>query len=209
MIVLDDTLLIGRGQVRSCYRHPQDEPLVIKVPAGSQKAQIQANHKEMKGYRFLLRRHGWLDCINHCHGFVATSHGEGLVCDCIRDSDGTISQTIWDIVHSRNKCDLDNILAIAAQFCAYLAEKDIWLFDFNLKNIALSRQSDNTCRAIILDLKGRYDNNEFIPFSSYIGFLARKKRERRARQLIERINYFYAARHNPQPHCPLPSPADF
>jgi hypothetical protein len=195
MIILDDTLLIGRGQVRSCYHHPEDERLVIKVPSGPQKAQVQANHKEIKGYRFLLQRHGWLDCISHCHGFAATSRGEGLVCDCIRDSDGTISPTIWDIIHSQNKCDLNKILAIVEQFCAYLAEKDIWLFDLNLKNIALSRQSDNTCRAIVLDLKGRYDNNEFIPFSSYIGFLARRKRQRRARQLLERISYFYAARH--------------
>ena len=68
------------------------------------------------------------------------------------------------------------------------------LFDLNLKNIALSRQSDNTYRPIILDLKGRYDNKEFIPLSSYIGFLARKKRARRVQQLIERISRFQISR---------------
>ncbi len=207
MLVLDDTLLIGRGQVRCCFRHPRDDRLVIKVPAGPHKVQIQANHKEMKGYRFLLRRHGLLDCISHCHAFVATSHGEGLVCDCIRDSDGTISQTIWVMVHSPDGCDLGNILTTVEQFSAYLAEKDIWLFDLNLKNIALARQPDGTFRAISLDLKGRYDNNEFIPFSSYIGFLARKKRDRRARQLLERIIYFYTVRHKGQPPGTPPSPA--
>jgi hypothetical protein len=49
MIMLDDTLLIGRGQVRSCYRHPQNELLIVKVPGGIQKAHLRANHKEMKG----------------------------------------------------------------------------------------------------------------------------------------------------------------
>lgn len=197
MIMLDDTLLIGRGRLRSCYHHPEDQRLVIKVPSGPEKAQVQANHKEMKGYRFLLQRHGRLDCISHCHGFVETSHGQGLVADCIRDSDGTISPTIWDALHSPDRCDLNEILAVTGQLCAGLAEKDIWLFDLNLKNIALSRQPDNTLRPIILDLKGRYDNNELIPVSSYIGFLARKKRNRRVRQLLERISSFYAARHTP------------
>jgi len=194
MIILDDTLLIGQGQVRFCYRHPQDECLIVKVPAGPQKAQLQANHKEMKGYRFLMDKHGRLDCISHCHGLVDTNHGEGLICDCVRDADGHISQTIWDIVHSRIEYDLDYILATVEQLCAYLVDKDIWLFDLNLKNIALSRQADNTYRPIVLDLKGRYDNKEFIPLSSYIGFLARKKRARRVQQLIERISRFQITR---------------
>jgi hypothetical protein len=197
MIILDPTSMIGGGQVRCCFRHPDDDRLVIKVPAGPHKAQLQANSKEMKGYRFLLQRHGALDCISHCHGLVETNLGEGLVCDCIRDAAGTISPTIWDVIHSDSGWDLDSLLAIAQSFCRYLVEKDIWVFDLNLKNIALCRQTDGTCRPIFLDLKGRYDNNEVIPLSSYIPFLARKKRARRCRQLLQRIAYFYNLRHHP------------
>ncbi len=194
---LDERLLLGRGQLRACYHHPDSPELVVKVAAGQAKVQLQANHKELKGYRFLLRRHGRLEWVSHCHGLVATTLGEGLVCDCIRDVDGTISRTIWDHIHSPEEPDLSFLLAIAGQFCRYLEEKDIWLFDLNLKNIALQRQADGVYRPVFLDLKGRYDNNEFIPFSSYIPCLARRKRRRRARQLLSRIRHFHALRHPP------------
>lgn len=196
MIILDPSSMIGGGQVRRCFCHPHDDRLVIKVPAGPLKAQLQANFKEMKGYRFLLQRHGRLDCISHCHGWVETNHGKGLICDCIRDADGSISPTIWDVIHSDGGWDLDALLEIAGRVCRELVARDIWLFDLNLKNIALCRQADGTCRPIFLDLKGRYDNNEVIPLSSYIPFLARKKRDRRCRQLLQRIAHFYNLRHN-------------
>jgi len=188
MLVLDETLLIGRGKVRYCYRHPKDASLVVKVPAGIKKEQLQANRKELQGYQFLLARHGRLDCISHCHGLIDTNLGQGLLCDCIRDADGAISATIWDIVNSSQPIDVEYILHVTRMLCDQLVHQDVWLFDLNLQNIALVREVDNSYRPIILDLKGRYDNKEFIPLSSYIGFLARKKRDRRLHQLLERVS---------------------
>lgn len=190
MLALDETLLIGRGTVRCCYRHPEDASLVVKVPAGKKKKQLQANRKELMGYQFLLARHGRLDCISHCHGLIDTNLGQGLLCDCIRDADGGISATIWNIVNSTQPVDIEYILHVTKMLCDELVRQDVWLFDLNLDNIALLRGADNSYRPIILDLKGRYDNKEFIPLSSYIGFLARKKRARRLRQLLERISRY-------------------
>ncbi len=193
-LILNDTLLINRGQLRHCYRHPTDPGVVVKVPSGTRKDQLAANLKEYKGYQDLIRRHGQLNCISHCLGFSATNRGQGLVCECVRNEDGTIAKTIWDIIVYQDDCDLDSILKVTREFCSYLIERDIRLFDLNLKNIALSRQNNGTYRPMALDLKGRFGNNEFIPLSSYIGILARKKMTRRSRQLIERIRYFHANR---------------
>lgn len=193
-IVLTDELLINRGRVRLCFRHPTDRELVVKVAAGAEKAQLAANLKEYRGYRDLIRKHGRLSCISHCHGFVATDRGQGLVCDCIRDEDGTISETIYDIIVNRDDADLELIVTVAEGFCGYLRKHDIRLFDLNPKNIALSRKRNGDYRPVALDLKGRYDNNEFVPFSSYIGFFARRKMARRSRQLLERIVFFHANR---------------
>jgi hypothetical protein len=56
-----------------------------------------------------------------------------------------------------------------------LTSKGIFIFDLNVKNIAFQLQSDNTYRPVAIDLKGRFDNNEFLPFSSYIKYFSQKK----------------------------------
>jgi len=190
MIFLDTDLLINSGKVRVCYQHPANSDLVIKIPVGNKKKEKQANIKELKGYQILMREHVDLFCISHCYGFVSTDRGKGLVCDCIRDDDGSISKTIWDVIVCEEECDIKYVQKVAEELCSYLTSRDIFIFDLNLKNIALKVQKDMTYQPVVLDLKGRYDNNEFIPWSSYIPYFARKKLLRRCRQLIDRISTF-------------------
>ena len=190
MIRLDDTLLIGRGTLRACYQHPEDETLIIKVGLADQDGGIEANRKEFLSYQKISQRHDKLDHISHCHGFIETDRGQGLVCDCIRDSNGEIAKTIWEIVVYEDDCDIDNILEVARTLCDYLISHDLFLFDINLKNIVLRKGSDNDFRAYAIDLKGPYDNKEFLQLSSRITFLGRKKLKRRAQQLFERIVQF-------------------
>ena len=199
MLTLNEKRLISRGKTRYCYQHPLHDHLVVKIPAGPGKDQQQANLKEYKGYQSLMSRHATLDCISHCHGFVETDRGRGLICDCVRDFDGAIAATIWEMVIDRDECDLEQIIAIAEDFCTHLIENDIRLFDLNLKNIALAKQSDNGYRPVAIDLKGKYDNKEFIPVSSYIRYFARRKMKRRTHQLIERIRFARAHRGELQP----------
>jgi hypothetical protein len=190
MIILDEEGFINRGTLRACYQHPENPNLVIKVPVGDKKGKELANLKELKGYHALVRKHIDLFCISHCYGFITTSHGTGLVCDCVRDHDGNISRTIADIITSGEDYDPAYVLAVAQNICDMLMSKKVYIFDLNIKNIALKLQPDGAYLPLAIDLKGRYDNNEFFPFSSYIEFLSRKKMERRCRQLLERISLF-------------------
>ncbi len=190
MIYLNNSLLIGRGTLRACYLHPENSALIIKVPAGDLDKGGQANHKELKGYRRLIREHGQLDCISHCHGTVDTSLGPGLICDCIRDEDGDVSKTIWDLVIYQDTCDIDYLQQVTGKFCDKLIEHDIFLFDINLKNIAMKRLNDGSYQPYAIDVKGPYDNPEFLGLSSHIRFLGRKKLKRRAAQLLARIAEF-------------------
>ncbi len=139
------------------------------------------------GYHALMREHIDLFCISHCYGFVSTNRGQGLVCDCIRDDAGTVSKTIWDVIVTQDACDVDYIMTVARKFCHMLISKRIYIFDINLKNIALKLHHDGTYQPFIIDLKGRYDNKEIVPLSSYIDYFSRKKLERRCRQFLERI----------------------
>ena len=190
MITLDDNLMIGRGTLRACYLHPQNKTLIIKVGLAGSVGGDDANRKEFLSYQKLRQRHENLDHISHCHGFVETDRGEGLVCDCIRDSSGEIARTIWDIVVYEEYCDIDNILEVARTLCDYLIANDLFLFDINLKNIVLRKSRDNLYRAYAVDLKGPYDNKEFLQLSSRVTFLGRKKLKRRTKQLLERIVQF-------------------
>jgi hypothetical protein len=190
MITLDDNLLVGQGTLRACYLHPQDETLIIKVGRPDRNGGTDANRKEFLSYQKIRQRHEKLEHISHCHGFIETDRGQGLACDCIRDSSGGISQTIWDIVVYDDDCDIDNILEVARTLCDYLIAHDLFLFDINLKNIVLRKRRDNDYQAYAIDLKGPYDNKEFLQLSSRITFLGRKKLKRRTRQLLERIVQF-------------------
>ncbi len=188
--MLDNRLLINQGRTRACYQHPGDKNLVVKVPCGNKKTDSMSNIIELRGYQALMREQVDLFCISHCYGFVTTSLGKGLVCDCIRDDDGAVSRTIWDIIIYQDDCNIEYIKAVIDDFCGFLIERDARLFDLNLKNIVLKLQNDGVYAPFAVDLKGRFDNKETIPVSSYSRYFARKKMVRRRRQLIERISFF-------------------
>jgi len=190
MIALHDSLLIGCGTLRACYLHPQNGKLIIKVPLPDRVGGDEANRKEFLSYKKIQQSHAELDHISHCHGFIDTDRGEGLICDCIRDFNGDIAKTIWDIVVYQEICDIDELLEVAGTLCDYLIANDLFLFDINLKNIVLRQKQDNGYRAYAIDLKGPFDNKEFLQLSSRIKFLARKKLKRRSKQLLERIVQF-------------------
>ena len=112
------------------------------------------------------------------------------MCDCIRDYNGDIAKTIWDIVVYQESCDVGYLVKVARTMCDYLMANDLFLFDINLKNVVLKKREDQSYRAYAIDLKGPYDNKEFLKLSSRITFLGRNKLRRRSKQLLERIVEF-------------------
>ena len=199
MISLDSGDLINSGKVRICYLHPANPNLVIKLPVGKKKEEQQANIKELKGYQILMREHVDLFCISHCYGFVNTNRGTGLVCDCIRDDNGEISKTIWDIIVCQEECDLEYIHQVIGEFCRFLIPNDIFIFDLNLKNIVLRLKHDGSYEPVVIDLKGRYESHGLMSLSRHIGYLGRRKLERKCSQLLDRILIYRKNRTEFQP----------
>ncbi len=187
MIHLAHELLISKGTLRICYEHPVDKQLVIKVAIDNSKEGNRANTKEWKAAAAFSDEHRQLPFISNCHGFVYTNLGKGLVCDCIRDYDGSISGTIWDYIIFKEECDVAYIQQVMRKFCDALISQNIRLYDLNPKNIALRLQQDGSFQPFAIDLKGHLDNQELVPISSYISFFSRRKLKRRSTQLIDRI----------------------
>lgn len=190
MIRLGQELLIGKGTLRACYHYPGKSNLVVKVPIAGQTEGDEANRKEWKSYQQIIESHTKIDHISHCHGFTETDRGPGLISDCIRDTDGRVSSTLWDLIVYQDDCDMDYLVSVADKFCGYLVVNDLFLFDINLKNIAFQKLADGTYKPFAIDLKGPFDNKEFLQLSSRIKFLGRKKLRRRTKQLLERIVLF-------------------
>lgn len=187
VVQLHDRLIISSGRERICYLHPESEAYVIKIERCRAGKGGGMNDKEMEGYRLLSKQAAALALISRCHGFVDTSRGRGLLCDCIRDHDGSVSKTVWDHILHEEECDIEAVVATVRDYCDRLIAGRIWLFDLNPKNIALQRLPDGGFKAYMIDLKGRSENQELIPISRYIDYFALKKLKRRSSQLVARI----------------------
>ena len=102
---------IGRGWKRDCYLHPLDPGLCIKVAseaaAGARKLRERMaswfraesagdahNRREWQAYRAFGAV--LAPFVPRYHGFIATSHGPGLVGDLVRDQDGGPSMQLRD-----------------------------------------------------------------------------------------------------------------
>ena len=193
MIVLSGAIPIASGLFRDCYRHPDNPALCIKV------ARIRPAHEPD------LRRHAWLRPLRlpneleyeeyrqrkaagvplerylpRLHGFVATDRGPGLCVDLLQSDDGTSPVSIENYLAGTGRLDgiphaaIQTDYAGFADFCvdhAILASSD------ELSNVGYVRQN-GVYRFIVFDMKHR-QNLEFIPVSSFIQVLRRRKIRRR------------------------------
>lgn len=193
-VKLHDELIVSSGRERICYRHPESDEYIIKIERRKGGKGTGMNEVEMEGYRLLQQEAADLSFVSRCHGFVDTDRGRGLLCDCIRDHDRAVSKTIWDIIVYEENCDIDAVKATAREFCDFLINGRIWLFDLNPKNIVLRRLADGSFKPCVIDLKGRAESKELIPVSRYIGYFSLKKLQRRSEQLLARIEEYHQRR---------------
>lgn len=195
LLNLTEELVLGKGMKRICYFHPEDTNKVIKIPKST--SYHSDNLKEYKMFNYLKSRYDSLSSISTCYGFIDTNIGTGLLCECIRDTSGEVSKTIRSILSQNLDYSYEKVVGCVGEFSSFLIENNIQLFDLNLNNIVIKILKDDSYQAVSIDLKGRYDNNEFIPFSTYIPYFSRKKLTRRRDQLFQRMQYMHVTGKTP------------
>ena len=186
MVNLQEKDMIAWSKTRKCYLHPEDPERVIKIVR--KKKQIlkrDANWQEWTHYQHIKQRYPQLDFISTYHGYVETNLGRGLLIDCIRDSNGQVSMRLGNVLENRKHYDLESVEKALNLFCQDIIEKNIQLFDLNMFNILVQVLPDRKYRLVCVDIKGRYNNYELIPVSSYIPFFSRQKLKRRCRNLMQ------------------------
>ncbi|ESR22825.1 YrbL family protein [Lutibaculum baratangense] len=189
MLRLRSADLISSGAFRSCYRHPEDPKLCVKI-ARPRAAAGRAGHLDRLFRRRMAganerecREYGRLSSAGvplsryfpAVHGFVETDLGRGLCLDLVEGSDGQGPLSLTDIMAGRIWPDLDAefVLDEVRQFGRFCERYGILASCDEPSNIGFVREGAGF-RLVAYDLKLR-PNKELIPISTL--FLAQRRRK--------------------------------
>jgi hypothetical protein len=182
---------LARGAYRTCFIHPHDERLCIKVPhdrrAGhpgyeDPNAREMAEYERLKKLGAPVHRYG-----PEMFGIVATDLGPGLCVERLRGVGG------GPIANVRTACrnriaegqPIDDIIAGVRELAAFCIEFGVLAACVGPENIGIV-QRRGTEQVVAFDFKG-HRNKEFVPISSYIPYFRRRKVARRFERMTAHL----------------------
>ena len=169
-IILNESLLVGKGSNRKCYIHPYNKDLCIKV---LHKSSFKRGAKREAGYYKRLQKKGIsFDMLTKYLYTVRTNQGEGDVFELIRDYDGSISKDIRYYLNLKNDDINQKIIQLLEKLRQYLKNEYILFSDLSMHNILLKKVSEREFKLILVD--GLGDNNQ-IPFLEFVPVLGNKR----------------------------------
>lgn len=139
-----------------CFYHPEDKNRCVKVamrPTGVSQLQRELNAAQICSAH--LKRY----IPNYDNKLVDTNLGPGLVCEIIRDDDGTPSLPIGYYI-DKNMITQD-ITAQMNAFYNILMEHSIPIYDFNVKNFLIQIKNGKP----ILRFTDLKSYNSYKPFT--------------------------------------------
>jgi hypothetical protein len=207
--------ILAFGANRVCIVDPEDSryclkyerPLRERTPVGAREAlrrrlgfwfpMFGDNRSELRAYRRLRERLGAAPdgVVAACHGIVVTAHGPALRCDCAIGADGAPAPSLYRCLFGDDANDrrhgADALCSAVDRLEAWLLKHHVPLFDLNSGNFVVveNRSDDGATRLdlICVDLKSMISSKEILPISRWIPPLMRRKIQRRAERLRQRI----------------------
>lgn len=145
MIHLTDNLIIGVGRDRTCYQHPDNSDLCIKVPHRREKQ----TRRERLYFSLLRWQKKNTSQLSEFRGMTATDQGKGALFDLIKDSAGNVSYTVTEAIqkHAVSSVELDLLLD---ELHLYLTSNHICLRDLSPNNVVI-QVTDGAKQLIIID----------------------------------------------------------
>lgn len=176
---LTEDLLIGEGQVRRCYRHPENPALVVKTCYSEESFAQQK--KEIDYYAKLARRRITIldyHFYTRFHGSVRTNRGLGYVYDHVRDAaTGQTSRTLeWYLDHDSDSGVRPKLAAALDRLKRSMIFHRIFVADLAGKNLCCQVAQDESVKLIVVDGLGSRD---FVPLAEYSQTLSLRKVQRR------------------------------
>lgn len=149
-VSLESATLLGSGNERFCYLHPDDEDKVIKIPHNKREKSRHQNELEYQYMSYLQQHNADMSHIAACYGWIETDMGRGLVFQRVHDANGMDSITL-------NKALKESVLTVEEakklleELRVYLEQNTILFVDVGLDNILCQKQEDGSYKLVIID----------------------------------------------------------
>lgn len=169
-VELSDELLIATGDMRHCYRHPDDPGKCIKVDrvtTHKPATVIEAAYFQ-KIYR--IRRGRKFSYLSNFHGLVDTELGTGAVYDLVCDEGtGDVSQTLMNFMMGNPDREGEVNRELGKLKRELLADPVI-IRDFRPWNVCAQRLKNGEITLKVID---GFGHKFFFPICDYVPFIAR------------------------------------
>lgn len=185
MIHLDNSLLLGQGNERQCYVHPDNPALCIKVYQPGMIVRSQ-NSIEYAYLKYLEFKKVPFTYIPRCYSWVQTDKGKGLLIDRVLDQDGTPSISMEEAIKSSliSKSTAKQLLELLGD---YLIKHKICISDINVDQVLLKKVESQWVPMIIDGIGSRYFYTPKLPLIMLFPSIGLKKTKANWPQLIQKV----------------------
>ncbi len=166
---VDESLFLGKGSKRICYRHPEDASKCIKIDLNEKR---KITPKELKYYQRYARKGVRFDLIAPYYGEVITNEGKGYVFSLARDYNGEISKDVrYYLKTCRNDEVLDDVFKGMLKLKRFMVSHGIMTTLVEHHNMIYQRITPHNGKVIFIDGIG---NNQFFPSANYLQMHAKR-----------------------------------
>ena len=193
MIKIGDAEPFAVGEERSVYYHPEDNGKCIKIaleppgedfrPAGFRdwlfwisrqrnSMYFDCNYTDALFFEKLQERedpHSF-DHLPRFYGLVETDLGLGLICELIRNEDGTPCESLKEYWLMNNGLTEERVVAAIYEFLAWTVKENIFLRQIGPTNMLMKKFRNGAVKIYHIDAGGCLD---LIPLANYIEWFSR------------------------------------
>ncbi|EGA70892.1 hypothetical protein VISI1226_16673 [Vibrio sinaloensis DSM 21326] len=185
MLILDDKLLLGQGNERECYVHPDDQALCIKVYKPDMIVRSQ-NSIEYFYLKYLELKKVPFTHIPKCYRWIDTNKGKGLLIERILDGDGTPSLSMIEAIQ-KELVTKEVAKQLLVQLGDYLIKHRICISDINVDQVLLKNVNNQWVPMIIDGIGSRYFYTPKLPLIMLFPSFALRKTKTNWPLLIEKM----------------------
>lgn len=180
IVIVTDSLFLGKGKHKAVYMHPANPKLCIKVPFQLPDTDIE---KELK-YRSALQGRPPKQLLTNYYGQVQTNRGTGFVFDNVCDYDGCSSISFEHFLkHPHSICQklAAYPFEILRNFRKQFLQENVVISDTDPVNIFIQLKSANKWQFKIIDNIG---TPAVIPLAYHIEIFAALRARRYWKRFI-------------------------
>jgi PhoP regulatory network protein YrbL len=181
-LVLDRSLLFGKGGVRDVYRHPHHAERCIKIIHNPKR--LRSVGREIRYLCRYARQGKPFERLTRFHGWCNTNYGSGAIFDLVRDYDGCFSQPLFNHATGQARPCLSpsEIFQQLNDLYRHLLEHEIIVCDPAPRNLLVQYVAPGKPKLVVIDGIG---NPHFIKIADYSTAFAHRLIKKKWRYYVE------------------------